>query len=426
MRVRRYDRGELRRSHRTDEGYLYAEGYAVRAGVLTYVNADGSTFRELVTEDELRNADSLGTLGNKPITLEHPDEFVNADNQRDVQVGTVGQEIDVEGGFVKVRLAVHADAAVKAVDSGKVELSPGYTVELDMTPGVHPEHGPYDAIQRNRRYNHLAIVDAARGGSQVRLRADAAMQVRDDSAPEPGTGPRRAATDSQENQMNPNIARLLAVLGLSAKFDSEDDALAAGLNAIEALKAKADGDRADDMAEELAELKAKLAAMEAEMAEGDDEDDESEDMAAKYEDKCRAYDELKGEHDAMKAELDAMKEELDAMKKAEEDRKDAAALEALKPLCGWLKVDTDGKDLATVRKDAAAAFLGDVPDNASEQYLDGALKAASKHFEARADGAAWAGFRPRKQDGSDDHNREDGADVDLSQTYLKQLHGGSK
>ena len=48
------------------------------------------------------------------------------------------------------------------------ELSCGYNLRLDETPGVW-EGQPYDAIQRDIEINHLALVDKARAGEQARL-----------------------------------------------------------------------------------------------------------------------------------------------------------------------------------------------------------------------------------------------------------------
>lgn len=181
----RYDRGELRTSIRTDEGYVLAEGFAARPGVLEYRQADGSIRRELVTEEELHRADSLETLGRKPVTLEHPVTdsgervFVAPENVQTFGVGDVSEEVEIErlNGFVKIRMALRRKDAIEAVDAGVRELSAGYTVDLDMTPGEHPIYGRYDARQLNRKYNHVAITRMGRAGAQVGLRADSAVQV---------------------------------------------------------------------------------------------------------------------------------------------------------------------------------------------------------------------------------------------------------
>jgi hypothetical protein len=61
----------------------------------------------------------------------------------------------------------------------KVQVSLGYTCDLDETPGHHAVYGDYDARQINIRGNHCAIVDTARAGQTARVRLDAAELVPD-------------------------------------------------------------------------------------------------------------------------------------------------------------------------------------------------------------------------------------------------------
>lgn len=216
--VQRYDRGQLKNAVRTPEGYYLVEGYVARPGVLEYVRADGSVQRELVPEEELHRTDSLETLARKPVTLEHPTRdgaavFVDSESIPEFETGDVDGEVVVEGmgGFVKVKMAVRRKDAVQAIERGVRELSPGYTCDLDPTPGEHPEHGRYDAIQRNRRYNHVAITVAGRAGSQVGLRADSAAQIT----------PFEAASTPTEKE--PTMAEIEAKLNEAlARRDAED------------------------------------------------------------------------------------------------------------------------------------------------------------------------------------------------------------
>lgn len=188
-RVLRYDAGELLKSYRTAEGYILAEGRAIRPGILTYRRADGSVRRELIPPEELFKADSLATLGRKPVTLEHPplDEsgapiWLSPDNVSVLAVGDVdGEIVEDAGGFVKLRIAVRRKDAIEAIEAGKRGLSPGYTCRYDPTPGIW-QGQPYDGVQRDRRYNHLAICSAGRGGPEVRLRLDSADAVQVDSS----------------------------------------------------------------------------------------------------------------------------------------------------------------------------------------------------------------------------------------------------
>lgn len=174
--VWREDRGLISSVRRTDEGYLILRGYAAKPGVMEYRQADGSVIRELVLPEDLHDPASLDTLRGKPTTLEHPAEDVTPDNVHRYGTGDVPDvRVDPQNGYLDVETVIRRRDAIQAYDSGeKVELSPGYWVLSEDSPGVHPEYGPYDRIQRSRRYNHLAQVSRARGGPDIRLRTDSA------------------------------------------------------------------------------------------------------------------------------------------------------------------------------------------------------------------------------------------------------------
>ena len=175
MKVYRQDRldADLSSPVEGPGGALFLEGYAARPGIYLYRNEDGSIRRELVPRNRLWDAKSIMSLGRAPLTLEHPPVFVTDENITEYGVGDVGEEImEGPGGYVRVRMAARTRAAKDAIASGKVQLSPGYIAEIDPTPGVDAEFGEYDAVQVSREYNHLAIVDQARGGADIRLRVD--------------------------------------------------------------------------------------------------------------------------------------------------------------------------------------------------------------------------------------------------------------
>lgn len=191
VEVTRYDRGNVLAPRVTEEGFLLVTADFAKPGVMAYRHADGSVTRELLPEEELHDADSLATLALKPVTLEHPRGNVTPETHADTSVGSTGEIIEVvrEGGYARVKLVVRDREAIDAVRGGKVEVSPGYRVQLDSTPGVHPVYGAYDAVQRRRRYNHLALVDQARGGPDIRLHLDSALAIGDDDRNPTQEGP---------------------------------------------------------------------------------------------------------------------------------------------------------------------------------------------------------------------------------------------
>jgi hypothetical protein len=71
-------------------------------------------------------------------------------------------------------LSVHDADSIKEMETGeKVEVSCGYYCDLDETPGEWNGQ-KYDAIQRNIRGNHVAIVPKGRAGPEARIHLDAA------------------------------------------------------------------------------------------------------------------------------------------------------------------------------------------------------------------------------------------------------------
>lgn len=153
-------------------GFLRVDGIAAKAGVLTYIKPDGSIVRELVPVETLFDADALATLAGAPVTVGHPAiGLLTADNAKTYSKGAVAGTRE-DGARLAVGVTVTDSDAIKAVSRGTRQLSPGYTAMMDYTPGVTPDGQHYDAIQVSRTYNHLAIVDSARGGPECKINLD--------------------------------------------------------------------------------------------------------------------------------------------------------------------------------------------------------------------------------------------------------------
>lgn len=115
-----------------------------------------------------------------PITNDHPSVgLLSADNAKDFSVGSTGEAVTrADEDHVKTGLVVIDADTIRQMEAGKVEVSCGYSCDVEEKSGHHPLYGRYDAIQRNIRGNHVAIVDSARAGRTARIRMDgAAAQV---------------------------------------------------------------------------------------------------------------------------------------------------------------------------------------------------------------------------------------------------------
>ncbi|MGB1014893.1 MAG: DUF2213 domain-containing protein, partial [Nannocystaceae bacterium] len=183
--VTRYDFAPITGSETTPEGYLRVWCRAARSGTQLYRRADGSQVREYRPPEEVSNPDSLSTFGMKPATWGHPPVLLDADNTKQYQVGYSGSQVRYTDGFVEVALVVTDSESIEKIKrKDATEVSAGYKVDFDPTPGVTPEGEDYAGVQRNIRVNHIAIVPRGRAGPEVRLlldRMDAADAVSDPS-----------------------------------------------------------------------------------------------------------------------------------------------------------------------------------------------------------------------------------------------------
>ena len=162
----------------TDEGFLKVPARISRVGTQQYLAiemdlSDRDPYDKITVyrpKEEVFNADSLASFVNKPVTNDHPPVLVDSSNFKEYAVGFSGGAIIQDGLFVKAdQLVISDKEAIEAVESGKVELSNGYTCDIEWTPGMTEDGEHYDAIQRNIRGNHIAIVKKGRAGSQCRV-----------------------------------------------------------------------------------------------------------------------------------------------------------------------------------------------------------------------------------------------------------------
>lgn len=183
----RLDRASYRKPKKLPNGYLRADAVLTRVGVFEYRRADGTIRRELRLPEEVFSQDSLASFSMMPVTDEHPPVALDAENTHEFQVGVVGENPRADGDHVISTVMVTDAKVVAAVEKGaKRELSCGYNCKLDETPGEWNGQR-YDAIQRQIRGNHVALVTKGRAGPEACLRMDSeAAIMADDEAADPG------------------------------------------------------------------------------------------------------------------------------------------------------------------------------------------------------------------------------------------------
>ena len=238
--VQRFDNVAFKAT-KTDEGFIRDSPIVGRTGILVYRNADGTERREYRPPEEAFKADSLASLMGKPITIGHK-AFVTAGNAAKVApVGSVLSAGRQDGN------AIRADIVIYNLDTDARELSCGYSLNLDETPGITPEGEHYDAIQRNIVYNHVALVPQGRAGI-ARLNMDGSQIIDDERNENDMAEMTKIRLDSGiEYECAPEVkVEIEKMRKDSAEAQKEQDKLQAKFDALEAeLKKEQEGRKAD-------------------------------------------------------------------------------------------------------------------------------------------------------------------------------------
>lgn len=233
---------------RTASGGARVDALLTRPGVYVYDAPDGSKVREYRPPEEVFSADSVASLNDAAVTVRHPRGAVTADNWRALSIGHVsGARKSDDAAGVAAKVVISDGVAVAKLGTDLKEVSCGYSVRLDFTPGVTPSGEAYDCVQRDMRYNHVGLGPSGWGrqGPQSALRLDSAGDQQFD---ETGPGPAKEKTKMKIRHDGVEFEAATET-ELQAKIDAHDLAKGAG----------ADKARADALAGENAVLKTQLA-----------------------------------------------------------------------------------------------------------------------------------------------------------------------
>ena len=274
----RYDVAPIEKYEMTPEGYLRAWATIARTGVQHYTDADGSIRREYRPENEVASPESLASFAGKAITLEHPPVLLDSANTKDYQVGFSGTEVVYDNGFVRAVMTITDKDAIERIMRGDAkEVSAGYRVSYEATPGVTDSGENYDGIQTEISGNHIAVVRRGRAGPQVKLHLDR-LDAADPSLFSPIEEPSMTAKvnfDGAEFEVTESVALAITKEREDAKMSYEDmkkkcdelqaaaDSMKAEMDAMEQqMQGKCDSaeGRADALAEEVESLKTDLEA----------------------------------------------------------------------------------------------------------------------------------------------------------------------
>lgn len=155
---------------KTPEGFLVCEAVAIaRAGELEYgswetpiePDNDGRV-RITRSESVLMETECLASFEGKPITLNHPPDFVTPDTFKQYAVGVV-QNVRVDHGQLLADLVIMDARAIEAIEAGEYrQLSCGYEADYQQI-----ERGR--GIQTKIIGNHVALVSHGRCGASCAI-----------------------------------------------------------------------------------------------------------------------------------------------------------------------------------------------------------------------------------------------------------------
>jgi hypothetical protein len=238
VEVVRFDVGPVRGVTDLPNGGVRIRSAFARTGVYEY--SDGTkTWREYLPPEEAFSRDSLETLRGATVTDLHPPKLIDGSNWSQHARGHVGDNVTQDGDYIVGDTYIFDATLVQRIKANeRRETSCGYKCQVDPTPGTAPNGVRYDAIQRNRRYNHVGIGPAGWGrqGPDVSLRMDGAayqvsserVSIPTDVTPLPSGSGQSVGSETRSDSSSEN--RPMGVFnykGKQYKTDSAEDMAAA-------------------------------------------------------------------------------------------------------------------------------------------------------------------------------------------------------
>lgn len=336
----RYDTAPINKIEQdATTGFIHVNNVPIaRVGVFPYLKADGSIEMEAKLPAELLADTTVESANNKPVTDDHPEEFVTQSNANKYMKGFTASNAHVDDDTLRVDMTITDAALINEINQGKQELSIGFETEIVPHKGEY-KGSVYDSVQKNIQINHVAVVERGRAGHSVRLVGDSAEMVDD---------------FKKGKHMDVTKVRL-----------GDTDITVATSDADKVVKVDADNSEKE---KKIADLKAKIADYKKQLEELQGDADSSK----------KSEEEAKAEKDALEKQLETYK------KKYEGDGLDQAIdakiglIEKVKPYVGD-SFDFKGKNdkdikVATLKAIDDSIDLSNKSDDYINAYFDSTIK----------------------------------------------------
>lgn len=362
--VQRYDSVPIRDYHFDDQtGFLYVYRVPIAgAMVQKYVKSDGSEEMEAKLPEEILSDATVSSANSKPVTDGHHG-LVTKDNSHDLLKGFTASNGHVEGNMLYNDITITDPNLISQIKSGdKRELSIGFETQMDPTSGTY-NGTKYDAVQRNIRINHVAVVPKGRAGHEVRLIGDSAEAV---EQVEP--------SEEKGNQMETRVVR---ADGQNITVAADDVEKITKLDADNSAKAK-----------QIADLDAQIKKLQSEKTQLQGDADAS----------AKKADEAQAKADSLEADNKKLQEEFDKYKADGVDKK-LELIDKVKSFVGD-EYDYHGKSDRDMKIDAVKAIKGDSVDftDKSDTYVQAAFDMLEKPKKV----SGYAGPEPEAKGDSAD------------------------
>ncbi|EPJ0400929.1 DUF2213 domain-containing protein [Providencia rettgeri] len=235
-----------------------------KVGVFDYLGAEigapepDKIYRVLRPPEELASDETINSFKLTPFIIEHEmlGKYATPAEKKGIQ-GVIGENVYFDPPYLRANIKIFSDVALSNIDSGKIDLSPGYRSKYEFTSGIY-EGQHYDVIQRHLRGNHLALVDEGRTGPDVAVQdhlvitidTKELIRMNEEENKEKQTTDEGAFTAEQVTALKSIIAEVIAQTKPSTDENLEEEKKSTDANPEEEQKAEEAVTAAEVAAEE--------------------------------------------------------------------------------------------------------------------------------------------------------------------------------